>query len=285
MSKLPDMDQTQLFFISKIEGKTPFVAIRFGLFEYKLCYQYIEKIVGIRTYYSDYIKYHIAVDAGMDNDEKSMDFYSENILRNLKMVDAIGFWRNYPEKIVFSNILGSPYIFNINDIYPFPVFHNGRKPYWQKSLADKTVLFVTAFSESIRKQYAKKELIWSDDTFLPEFNLITYQAPVTHGKCTTGNWKECFETMKKDVLKIKFDIAFISCGSYGMPLALELKKAGKIAIQWGGCYQLWFGIMGNRWESNDEIKRYMNVNWCYPSKRETPLGAELVNNGSYWRGV
>lgn len=45
-------------------------------------------------------------------------------------------------------------------------------------------------------------------------------------------------------MKINFDTAIIGCGAYGMPLAAQIKNAGRQAIHLGGAVQLLFGIKG-----------------------------------------
>lgn len=83
-------------------------------------------------------------------------------------------------------------------------------------------------------------------------------------------------------MQMDFDIALISCGGYGLPLSIRLKKRGKKIIQWGGCFQLWFGIMGGRWSKNSEIQKYVNEYWTYPTAAETPPLAKTVNSSAYW---
>ena len=284
MNNLANMKKTQACFIQKLEEKAPFTCVRFGLYEYKLCYQFLEKKVGIRKNYSDFIKQHISVDSGLDSDDATMDFYAEKIINGLENVDAIGCWRNYPEMLVFSMYIKNAYMFNIDDLYPFPFLHkNELLPYWQNSLSHKKVLVVTSFSETIKNQYKKRNKLWKNKDILPDFFLLTYQVPITNGICSQRNWRKNYEKMKLEILALDFDIALISAGSYGLPLSIDLKKAGKFAIQWGGCYQLWFGILGKRWESNAEINKYINEPWTYPSEKEMPLGACLVDGGSYWK--
>ena len=284
MQSLPSLERTQKYFIEKMESNRPFSGIRFGLYEYQLCYQFLEKKAGIRKNYSKYIKEHISIDAGMDDDDSNMDWYAEKIILGLKNVDAVGCWRNYPERLVFSDYLNDPYYFDVNDLYPFPFFHLDRRiPYWQQCLSQKKVLIVTSFASTIEKQYSRREHLWDDRKILPDFFLSTYQAPVTNGICTIRNWKSHYEELLSDLLTFDFDIVLISAGSYGLPLSIDLKLAGKKAIQWGGCYQLWFGILGKRWDSDTEVNKYKNHYWTYPDRKETPSGAFLVDGGSYWK--
>ena len=269
-------------------GTQPFAAIRFGLYEYLLCLQYLEIVNGLRKTYSDFIIYHISMDAGMfSNDVRGMNEYARLILDNLKYADICACWRNYPEPLVWNGILpGAVQYIPVKAIYPYP-FWNQQIPDWQEALRNKKVLVVSSFSKTIEKQYQKRTEIWGkdSDTILPEFTLLTFQAPQTSGGSRQGaleNWMETFESMVNRILKKSFDIILISCGSYGLPLALKLKRYGCKAIQWGGCFQLWFGIMGNRWERDTSISPYRNTAWVYPDRGERPPLADKVNRCSYW---
>lgn len=118
--------------------------------------------------------------------------------------------------------------FDINDLYPFPFFHTREVlPYWQNCLSHKRVLIVTAFSETVKTQYDKRDRIWNLQGILPEFTLMTYQAPITNGICECRNWKYNYEVMKSEILDMDFDVVLISAGSYGLPLAVDLKKREK----------------------------------------------------------
>lgn len=184
MKSLPDIVETQDYFINHVNAEKPFACIRFGLYEYKLCYQFLEKQVGIRKDYSEFIKYHISIDAGMDHEDCNMDFYAEKIIQGLKDVDAIGCWRNYPEMLAFSSLVTKPFIFDINDLYPFPFFHTREVlPYWQNCLSHKRVLIVTAFSETVKTQYDKRDRIWNLQGILPEFTCLR-------------SWHSCYRMQK-----------------------------------------------------------------------------------------
>ena len=82
--------------------------------------------------------------------------------------------------------------------------------------------------------------------------------------------------------QIDFDVALVSAGSYSYPLAHHAKKLGKIGIHAGGGLQLFFGIMGKRWEKSSEVIQLFNDFWTRPSSKETPDSALLVENGCYW---
>ena len=290
MSKLPDMEESQKIIETMMDKDTPYSVIRFGLYEYILCRQFLEIQNHLRKDYSDFIKYHINIDAGMfSNESCDMDEYARLILENLSFADVVAYWRNYPEKLVCGSFFDRKVKhIPVESLYPYPFLHPNKFPSWQQKLKGKKVLVVSAFAKTVEKQYEKRLEIWKEkvDEILPVFNLISFQAVQTCGAAEHekyDNWRSAFDDMLYEILHIDFDIALISCGSYGMPLALELKKAGRSAIQWGGCFQLWFGIMGKRWQNDEAVLSCINEAWTYPDESEVPPMAKLVGDGSYWK--
>ncbi len=220
-------------------------------------------------------------------DTKSLEQYSERIIEQLNVIDIMAYWRNIPEKMVFRKFYQDKLkCINVENLYPYPFWHKSDLPDWQLELKEKRVLVVSSFADTIKKQYDKRCCIWKNENILPQFNLLTFKAVQTCGGQRDKRfvtWEDAFKYMLYEIQKVDFDIALISCGSYGIPLAIELKKMGKKVIQWGGCFQLWFGIKGNRWDNNPEINTYINKFWTYPSEEEVPPLSKLVNNSSYWK--
>lgn len=159
---------------------------------------------------------------------------------------------------------------------------------WTTYLKGKKVLVIHPFVESIKKQYEeKRELLFKNSDFLPEFELITYKAIQSIGDekqdLPYKDWFEALEKMKKDIAKIDFDIALIGAGAYGIFLAHHCKMLGKQAVHLGGTTQLLFGITGGRWDSQPQMLKYANLeNWIRPNKNEQPKGFKQVEGGCYW---
>ena len=87
--------------------------------------------------------------------------------------------------------------------------------------------------------------------------------------------------MQDEIKKIDFDIAFLGCGAYGLPLASYIKSLGKQALHTGGSTQLLFAIKGRRWEG-DGARVFKEDFWVYPSLDERPKDYLLVEGGCYW---
>ena len=241
MAQLPSINDTQKIMYKAVESEQSFLSLRFGLYEYLLCYQYLEKICGIRKVYSDFIKYHIQMDAGINSgNEKMLDSYCHFIFTHLNQVDVMSYWRDIPPVRIFDQFYstGIQHI-NVDYLYPYPFWHDSILPYWQQSLYGKRVLVVSSFAETIQNQYLNRQNIWQKanvDFILPKMELMTYKSIVTNGGMVDNrfsNWHEAITYMSHDILKIQFDLALISAGGYGMPLAIELNCCGKKALQWG----------------------------------------------------
>ena len=79
-----------------------------------------------------------------------------------------------------------------------------------------------------------------------------------------------------------FDVALISAGAYALPLAHHAKKLGKIGITCGGELQLFFGVVGKRWEHMEKVTKYRNEFWVRPSEDERPANWREIEDGCYW---
>lgn len=169
------------------------------------------------------------------------------------------------------------------NIWDYESPYRWKKP-WTSYLQGKKVLVIHPFEESIKKQYAKRQLLFKNPNVLPEFDLITFKAVqgagISSKKLPYNNWFEALEDMKEKISKIDFDIALIGAGAYGMFLGAHCKAMGKKAVHMGGATQLLFGIKGRRWDNSN----LYNEHWIRPSAAETPEGVEKLEGGTfaYW---
>ena len=122
---------------------------------------------------------------------------------------------------------------------------------------NKKVLIISPFSKSILYQKSRLNKIHKNYTF-PDFNLITYNTSITYNNesdneetmnIKTKNWNDECIRMAREIEKIDFDIAFLSCGSYAMFLGNFIKlKMKKKSIYVGGILNVYFGIYGGRYD-------------------------------------
>jgi len=154
---------------------------------------------------------------------------------------------------------------------------------WSLQLQGKRVLVISAFADSITKQHRQINRVFPATNF-PNFILSVIKSPITAGQREQSGktWFELLEEMKHQIDIQEFDVALIAAGAYSYPLAAHVKKVGKIGIHCGGGLQLYFGIMGNRWNNSPEILNYFNDAWVRPNEDERPRNAAKIENACYW---
>jgi hypothetical protein len=118
---------------------------------------------------------------------------------------------------------------------------------------------------------------------IPKFELIPVMATLSQGGLKDNKtWTIHLNEMKSEMEKFQFDVALISAGSYGNPLALHAKKLGKVGISCGGELQLFFGVMGKRWETAGRQTGYINEFWVRPNPEDRPMNWKTIEGGCYW---
>jgi hypothetical protein len=210
-------------------------------------------------------------------DPHRLEGYARMMLDDMPLLDILGSW--IQEEAYFRQQLDGIVKVPLPDIEPFFSDHP-----WTAALEGKRVLVIHPFEESIRRQYAQKELLFADPRILPDFELLTLRAVQSSAQTRTefADWFQALESMKEKVSRMDFDIALIGCGAYGMPLAAHVKRMGKKSVLIGGSVQILFGIRGKRWEEHSRISSLFNPHWTRPLPSETPENFSSVENGCYW---
>ena len=212
------------------------------------------------------------------NKIEQVEKFCELMLNDIKELDILGTWLK--EEYFFNNELQNAKKVMLEDMEPFFV-----KNPWTQALEGKIVLVVHPFSETIERQYLKRELIFENNV-LPKFELKTIKAVQSIAGEKTGfnDWFEALESMKNKIDSTEYDICIIGAGAYGLPLAAHVKRNCKKAIHLAGVTQLLFGIKGKRWEVNF-VWPYTNLYndyWVRPGENEKPKNAVIVENACYW---
>ena len=156
---------------------------------------------------------------------------------------------------------------------------------WSAALEGRRVLVVHPFAQSILRQYTtNRKRLFPNPAVLPDFELQVLAPPQTLAPSTAGfaTWLEALDDLVGRVLEREFDLALLGCGAYGLPLGAAIKQSGRQAIHLGGALQVMFGIRGRRWEEIPGVAALMNDHWIRPSRQETPISAQLVDEGCYW---
>lgn len=208
--------------------------------------------------------------------------FCELLLEDIKEVDVLGSWlanEKYVEEYLNSDI-------KVDRGLMDPFFTSNP---WTKALEGKKVLVVHPFNKSIQQQYINREHIFKNKDILPDFELYTIAAvqSLAGEKTNFGDWFEALDFMKSEIDKIEYDICLIGAGAYGFHLAAHVKRKGKKAVHIGGSLQLFFGIIGKRWEKKDYAEKYdysalINEYWIRPNESEIPKFKNKVENGCYY---
>jgi hypothetical protein len=153
---------------------------------------------------------------------------------------------------------------------------------WSFALDGKRVLVISGFSKTFKSQHARIDKVFPNTAY-PKFYANFVNAPISLGGLKDGRtWADHLDRMKSEMESIDFDVALISAGAYALPLAFHAKKLGKVGITCGGDLQLFFGVIGKRWEHMDKVTKYQNEFWVRPSESERPANWREIENGCYW---
>jgi hypothetical protein len=167
-----------------------------------------------------------------------------------------------------------------------PYFHD--LP-WSAALEGRRVLVVHPFTESIERQYRdRRSQLFENPRVLPAFELQTYRPIQSLGLKPEGfeDWASALQSMRNDLADLRFDVALIGCGAYGLPLGAFIKRHHKVpVVHIGGALQILFGIQGRRWDSMPNISKLYNSAWVRPLSTETPPTREIferTEGTGYW---
>lgn len=210
--------------------------------------------------------------------DDALDAYGSMMLDISHNIDILGSWR--PEESKLSSYLSDAVKISLRDIEPY--YH---KDPWTEALKDRKVLVVHPFEESINRQYAKREQLFSDPRILPEFELKTLKAvqSIAEQQVPFNSWFEALQWMCDAISQVDFDVAIVGAGAYGLPLASFIKtKLEKKAIHMGGAVQILFGIKGKRWDNGPFFQQLYNEHWVRPLRSEIPEKSAVVESGCYW---
>jgi len=207
-------------------------------------------------------------------------------LEALLKIDILGTWGStftWVEKYA----LKKPGVLSVSHhsvapwIEVYPSNSLSAKP-WSYSLDAKKILVISGFSESFQKQHERIDRVFPKVRY-PSFSAKFINCPISTGGLSDGKtWVNHLERIKDEMESVDFDIALISAGAYALPLAYHAKKLGKVGITCGGELQLFFGVVGKRWEKMKKVTKYRNEYWIRPSDAERPPNWREIENGCYW---
>lgn len=273
-----------------IQSENSFLIARIGAVEFNCIAGFLGEINGFKKYWlyilgkidsyeiSSEVINQASNNAGIfPKSKRIIEQFAKQSLDDLKEVDILGVWLK--EENLLAKEIKHTLKIPLAEIEPY--YHE--RP-WSAALKGKKVLVIHPFTESIKKQFLKREVLFTNPNTLPEFELLTIKAvqTITGQKSDFNNWFEALDHMKGQMDDLDYDIAIIGCGAYGLSLGAHAKRMGKQAIHMGGATQILFGIKGARWDNHPFISKLYNENWVRPSNEETPGKKDAVEDGCYW---
>lgn len=276
-----------------IEQSSPFVAGKIGSNELLVCLWHLEwKLwtrLGIK--FSWNCTEYLATGGGIfPRNTASYHEYAQAYIKALGQIDYLGMWHNDGEMKLVSTFAPQAKLANYLGLEPYLNYH---KP-WTQALADKRVLVVTSFAQTMTQQISNISKVWMNfqkktgQILIPEsasFEVVKFPYgfdPEVQQKY--GSWQKIMEMMTAEISAKNFDVAILGCGAYSLLLADRIKKSGKSAIHLGGSTQILFGIRGSRWEDKSWFLENLNDYWTYPLDEDKPQEKAMKNceNACYW---
>ncbi len=200
--------------------------------------------------------------------EEIGDYFSKEYIESIRACDMLAVWGTDNEDLFIREYCPDIPTLSYYSVLPLLLF----KP-WTYQLKGKKILVATSFTDTITKQYQKREALFESPYVLPEFDLITYKTIQAYGgeNADYASYIEVLQKMTSDISNLEFDIALIGAGAYALPLGRHIKSMGKIAITTCGATQLFFGIKGARWIESGEFDEIMTPAWTDLPEEEKPV--------------
>ena len=294
-----EKEQANSLIYEKLMSGQPCMIARYGANELGIAVNYLgvrEKKHSYLSYargttpawwWNENLRYAISNNAGFfPATDEWLEKFAQLMISDSKYADILG--TSQPEETYMECFLKDDVRYmRLSDFEPFW----SPNP-WSRALEGKRVLVVYPLADSIKEQYKKRELLFSNKNVLPKFASLQAIKSIQSLGCAHqgfATWFDALRYMENEISKAQFDVCLIGCGAYGFPLAAFVKRMGKQAIQMGGSLQLLFGITGSRWDQpikeNGRILDFtslVNEHWIRPSASDKPANYRQVENSCYW---
>lgn len=202
------------------------------------------------------------------------------------------FTKVFPHKDIFS---GKQFeIFDPGSILGVSSFQKLDDP-WTKHLKGKRVLVISTHADTMKHQWDRIGKVWGEhrEQIVP-FDLVDVIRTPYHPLYDSrqfencSNWYETIDAIKRKIDSYDFDVLFSGTSGSSPFYTQYAKSLGKVGIQIGGSIQLFFGILGGRWDSTDAYKAWrsiFNESWIRPLESDRPNQRnrfEFETNFAYW---
>jgi len=149
---------------------------------------------------------------------------------------------------------------------------------WLRHLRGKRVLLVCPFASLLRERatretfeavWAKTGKRWFEPAAVSAVELPYGFLPDTQERFATA--VDLLADVCARIDEHDYDVALIAAGGLGIPIAVHVKRGGRVGVSVGGHLQVLFGVLGKRWRQREEWqRRYINPDWINMPERYTP---------------
>ena len=148
--------------------------------------------------------------------EPAIDRFCEIFLSAVEAMDILAAWGPPGEPALIRRYAGAAKLIQYNALEPYRF----AEP-WSAALEGKRVLVIHPFTETIAKQVALRDKIWTDRPVLPKFELATSKMPLSPAlqRSAFNSWFDLLEHLKERITQTNFDVALIGAGGMSLPLA------------------------------------------------------------------
>ena len=152
---------------------------------------------------------------------------------------------------------------------------------WTKYLNGKKVLTISTHADSITHQSDKLDLIWGEHREkIAPFDFVgciraPYHKDMDDRQYPNAyTWDQTVEAIKREIDKYDYDVLLAGSTNQSPIFAEYAKQQGKVGIQTGGVLQLFFGLLGKRWDAGDNgyapWSACFNKHWIRPFESDKP---------------
>lgn len=224
---------------------------------------------------------------------ESVKKYVNSLINSYDSCSLIADWEITGEVFSFTGkgqqlILNrTPNIPKINARYLEPYYFEDIES-WMPELSGKNILIIHPFINTFQRQIENLDKIFPNRNWFKNCKLQFIKPPMTLANNHKGiDWEEHYNIFLDELKDLQqnqnFDIALVACGGYGMLVSeFIFKNLQRSVIYIGGALQLFFGVLGKRWFTNQEILNLTNDYWIRPDKSDKPENFTKVEKGCYW---
>lgn len=208
----------------------------------------------------------------------------------LRELDALGLFGALIEPEILSHFGLTMDVMHFLDQEPGRAIPDEPEACYLRHFRDKRVLLISPFAQAMaeRADAATFEAVWAKTgkAWFHPAQVLALTMPYGWSKQTQlrhGDSLALLEHLKSQMDALDFDVALISAGGLGIPLAVHAKRRGAVGLSLGGHLQVVFGLIGKRWRDREDWRRdYFTPAWTDVPEASVPSEAVLVDDGAYW---